>query len=246
MPADYNKLAEAYKTYRKPDPRIAERIHFHLRNARSILNLGSGTGAYEPDGPYIVALEPSFEMIMKRGRSPVTQVMGVAEKLPFRDSAFDCSMGILTLHHWADITSGLQEMFRVTTQKIVLFTWTGYCGNFWLIDYLPEIAEVDAGLFPSLVELEGILGDMSTETIEIPSDCTDGFMCAYWKRPEIYLDTGARKAISTFLCIPVLNEKLDKLREDIKSGEWHKKYSSLLDRDSLDLGYRLLVSEKKK
>ncbi len=241
MPLNYDQLADEYRIYRKPDPRIAERIHLHLRDARSILNVGAGTGAYEPEGADIVSIEPSSGMIMKRERSGSALVRGIAEELPFKDATFDCSMGILTLHHWRDIHSGLREMLRVTRQRIVLFTWIGYCGNFWLENYIPEITGVDEKLFPTLEELEKILGNMSVETLEIPSDCTDGFMCAYWKRPEFYLDPGARKAISTFSRIPGVHGRLEKLRRDIENGEWQKKYSHLLERESLDLGYRLVV-----
>jgi hypothetical protein len=89
-----------------------------------------------------------------------------------------------------------------------------------------------------------MLGPISVETIEIPHDCTDGFMCAYWKRPEMYLDPDARRAISTFSRIPDVQDGLDILRGDIESGVWRRKYSRLLEKEVFDLGYRLIVSEK--
>jgi SAM-dependent methyltransferase len=249
MSVDYDKLAQQYKKYRMPDPRIAEQIHFHLRNAQRILNVGAGTGSYEPEDCEVVALEPYYEMISRRKHSGALLIQGSAEELPFKDNTFDCSMGILTIHHWSDTVSGLQEMLRVTRDRIVLLTWIGYGNNFWLVDYIPEIVGIDEKLFPTLEELDQILGGISVETIEIPHDCTDGFMCAYWRRPEMYLDPDARRAISTFSRmpasrIPAIQEQLDKLKEDIKSGVWCKKYSHLLERESLDLGYRLVVSEK--
>lgn len=171
-------------------------------------------------------------------------IQGAAEKLPFKNNTFDCSMGILTMHHWTDIAAGLKEMLRVTKNKIVLFTWIGYGNNFWLEEYVPEIKGVDQNLFPTLAELEHMLGPISVETIEIPHDCTDGFMCAYWKRPEMYLDPDARRAISTFSRIPDVQDGLDILRGDIESGVWRRKYSRLLEKEVFDLGYRLIVSEK--
>jgi SAM-dependent methyltransferase len=245
MFVDYDQLAKQYNHYRKPDPRITERIHFHLQGAQRILNVGAGTGSYEPENGIIVAIEPSYEMISKRINSKTILVQGIAEELPFTDNVFDCSMGILTIHHWSDITLGLQEMRRVTKDKIVLFSWIGYYdNNFWLKDYIPEIAGTDEKLFPTLEELDHILGGISVETIEIPYNCTDGFMCAYWRRPEMYLDPNARKAISTFSRTPEIQEGLNKLQEDIESGEWRKKYSHLLEKESLDLGYRLIVCKK--
>jgi len=139
---------------------------------------------------------------------------------------------------------GLSEILRVSKNKIVLFTWIGYGSDFWLEDYIPEIIGVDEKLFPTLAQLDRILGGILVETIEIPHDCTDGFMCAYWQRPEAYLDPKMRRAISTFSRIPDIQEELSRLQGDIDSGRWHKKYRHLLEKDSLDLGYRLIVCEK--
>lgn len=246
MMIDYNSLAIRYRYYRKPDPRIAERIHFHLQGAQRILNVGAGMGSYEPENCKIVAIEPSHEMISKRKNSKATLIEGFAENLPFKDNQFDCSMAILTLHHWSNVVLGLKEMKRVTKDKIVILTWIGYENNFWLIDYIPEIQKIDDNLFPTLEDLQEILGDISIETVEIPYDCTDGFMCAYWGRPEMYLDPNARKAISTFSRISELQDGLNNLHDDIKSGTWSKKYGHLLLKDSLDLGYRLVVKNLKK
>lgn len=244
MFVDYDQLAEDYKSYRKPDPKIAERIQFHLQGAQRILNVGAGMGSYEPDNCEVVAIEPAYEMISKRIDSRAILIQGCAEELPFKDNAFDGSMGILTIHHWSDIVLGLQEMLRVSRDIIVLFTWIGYGNDFWLEDYIPEIAGIDENLFPTLEELDQILGGVSVDTIEIPYDCTDGFMCAYWRRPEMYLDPNARMAISTFSRIPEIQERLNRLQEDIESGVWRKKYSHLLEKESLDLGYRLVIYKK--
>ena len=244
MSVDYDQLAKQYRTYRNPDPRLAKRIHFHIQGAGRVLNVGAGMGSYEPEGCEIVAVEPSHEMIARRKNSKATLIRGYAEDLPFRDNDFDISMGILTMHHWSNIVLGLQEMIRVSKDKIVLLTWIGYGEEFWLLDYIPEIMGVDKKLFPTLEELEQILGSISVETIEIPYNCTDGFMCAYWQRPEAYLDPKIRKAISTFSRISDVQEGLNRLRNEIDSGTWHKKHSHLLEKESLDLGYRLVVCNK--
>jgi len=241
MSVNYDQLAEQYRNHRKPDLRIAERIQFHIEGAERVLNVGAGIGSYEPEDCDIVAIEPSNEMIAQRKSSKAVLIQGVAENLPFRDNVFNISMGILTIHHWSDISAGLKEMARVSRNKIILFTWIGYGNNFWLENYIPEIVGVDYELFPSLEELDRILGGISVETIEIPYDCSDGFMCAYWRRPEAYLDPKVRKAISTFSRIPDIQERLDRLQNDIYSGAWRQKNSHLLEKESLDLGYRLVV-----
>ncbi len=246
MNVNYNQLAESYRKYRKPDPRIAERILFHIEGAKQILNVGAGIGSYEPNGPDIVALEPSYGMILQRNNSQVNLIQGIAEQIPFKNNIFDVSMGILTIHHWSDITLGLKEMARVTKNKIILLTWIGYGNDFWLENYIPEITGIDFNLFPTLEELESILGNTLIETLEIPHDCSDGFMCAYWRRPEAYLDSGVREAISTFSRIPNIQNQLNNLHDEIENGVWHKKHGHLLEKESLDLGYRLVVSKKTK
>ncbi len=123
MSVDYDRLAGAYRHYRRPDPRIAERIQSHIGDARQVLNVGAGIGSYEPGDGDIVAIEPSLEMISQRKCATAVLVQGVAESLPFGDNVFDVSMGILTIHHWSDITSGLKEMVSVSGSKIILFTW---------------------------------------------------------------------------------------------------------------------------
>jgi hypothetical protein len=45
MNVDYDQLSKHYRGYRKQDQGIDARIHFHLQNAKFILNAGAGTGS---------------------------------------------------------------------------------------------------------------------------------------------------------------------------------------------------------
>lgn len=242
---NYDQLAEQYKMYRKPDPRIAASIWNHLAGARRVLNVGAGIGSYEPGDCEVFAVEPSEEMISLRSKSTATVIRGNAEHLPFDDRKFDASMAVLTIHHWADKRKGLSEMLRVTVGKIVLLTWVGYGSDFWLEDYISEIRGVDNELFPTLGELDKMLGPTAVETVEVPHDCSDGFMCAYWRRPEAYLDAGARNAISTFARIGDVADGLRKLEYDLDSGAWNEKYGDLLGKQSMDLGYRIVACDRR-
>ena len=40
-----------------------------------------------------------------------------------------------------------------------------------------------------------------------------------------------------------LERGLARLRDDLDSGRWHGRNAALLERDELDLGYRLVVAE---
>lgn len=139
--ASYDQLGRGYSHARRPDPRIAARIDTALGDARTVLNVGAGTGSYEPPDRDVTAVEPSTEMIAQRppGSAPVVQAS--AEDLPFEDRSFDATMAVLTVHHWADLTAGFEEMRRVTRERIVLVTFdSSALADLWIVrDYFPEM-----------------------------------------------------------------------------------------------------------
>jgi len=242
MDAVYDKIGVDYTSRRSPDSRIFHAIRSQFGEASSLVNLGAGSGSYEPEELDVIAVEPSSMMISQRpvGAPPVVQA--VAENLPFVDNSFDLAMGLLTLHHWADWDRGLKEAARVSGGNVLLLTWFGSRQRFWLADYFPIIAELDNARFPPLQEYERVLGDLEVTKVPIPHDCTDGFMCAYWRRPEAYLDPLVRSSISTFSMIPDQEPALRRLESDLNSGRWEEIYGELLTLDSFDHGYRILRS----
>jgi SAM-dependent methyltransferase len=182
-------------------------------------------------------------MIAQRpvGAAPVVQ--GCAEALPFPNSSFEAVLGILTVHHWKDQTQGLSECARVARAKVVILTNDfDVCANFWLFDYIPELLRVDRHIFPNIAHYENVLGPLETITVLIPADCRDGFLGAYWKRPSAYLDPIVRESISTFSKIGNVDSQLARLKSDIVSGAWERRYSGLMGLEALDLGYRILIS----
>jgi SAM-dependent methyltransferase len=238
----YDKLGTQYSQYRRPDATIAAAILRAISDRQKILNIGAGVGAYEPENLNVVALEPSHVMISQRPDNGSAVVQGQAELLPFKDNTFDCVTAILTIHHWADIENGLGEALRVATKQLILLTWIGFVEHFWLVDYLPQIKETDERLFSSIEQLEEIIGPVRVIAIPILHDCQDGFLCAYWRRPHLYLDKGVRSAISTFARITDIRAGLQRLKEDLESGQWHEQYQYLLNKESMDFGYRLVVA----
>jgi SAM-dependent methyltransferase len=239
----YDRIGTHYRDYRRPDPRIAAILADALGNAHRVVNLGAGVGSYEPRDRPVVAVEPSWVMIAQRSAAGAPAVQARAEALPFADAAFDCAMATLTIHHWASPAEGLREARRVA-RKVVLLTWVGFPVHFWLMDYFPEIAAFDIDLFPSLEDLAAWLGPLRAINVPIPHDCTDGFLCAYWRRPEAYLDEGVRGAISTFARTERLGDGLARLQADLASGAWRARYGDLLNHDEMDFGYRVVVTEK--
>ncbi len=243
MPALYDSIGRNYRRYRRPDPRIGAAVVRGLAEARTVVNVGAGAGSYEPSDRLVVAVEPSIVMIRQRARDAAPVVQASATALPFRDASFDAALAILTLHHWPDWQRGIQELRRVACGRIVIVTWDPTDSGFWLTDYFPATLACDRQIFPSLPQIGQVLGPMTVAELPIPHDCSDGVLGAYWRRPEAYLNEGVRAAISTFSKLGDLSGPLERLRLDLETGEWRRRYGSVMDLPELDLGYRIIVAD---
>lgn len=240
MPQLYDSIGIGYEDYRRPDPRVAAAIRSGLGAASSVVNVGAGTGSYEPEG--CIAVEISRTMIAQRTAHAAPVVQASCDGLPFDDASFDAALAVLTIHHWPDRSLGLREMARVSRERVVILSWDTAEADFWIYDYFPEIEEIDRRTCPPIDEVRGELGALESVAVPIPWDCSDGFLGAYWRRPRAYLDAGVRSAISTFQRIDP-EAGIERLRSDLDDGTWDERYGHLLERDVLDLGYRLLVAE---
>jgi len=247
MKAVYDRIGRGYPEVRRPDPRIAAAIHAALGPARTVVNVGAGSGSYEPTDRWVLAVEPSEVMIGQRGPGAAPAVIATAEALPLADASVDAAMATLSLHHWSDWRGGLAEMRRVARQRLILFTWDpAATGDFWLTrEYLPWLAAWDATRFPSMEELCSAIPGAAVEPVPIPSDCEDGFLAAFWARPEAYLDPAVQRGNSLMALTPDrgrLQDSLDRLRADLASGAWDARHAHLRSASSVDAGYRLVVA----
>ena len=245
---DYDERAAAYAAVRRADPRIQAAVRAALGDARSVVNVGAGTGSYEPRDLEVIAVEPSAVMRAQRPPEAPAAINARAEALPLADGSADAALAVLTVHHWDDPAAGLAEMLRVARRRVVVLTWDpALAERLWLVrDYLPEAAELDRGRFQPLEQVAVALGGASVEPVPIPHDCSDGFLGAYWRRPERYLDPAVRPGISTFqaLAPEVVERALARLAAGLAGGEWLRRNAGLLELEELDLGYRLLVAER--
>jgi SAM-dependent methyltransferase len=242
MPATYDTIGIDYAALRKPDPRIAAHLWRALGDARSVLNVGAGTGSYEPADRIVTALEPSREMIRQRPPKAAPAIQGEAENLPFADGSFDAAMAVLTVHHWSDQGRGLREMRRVSRGPVVLLTFDPAHRDMWLLDYFPALAALDDAQMPPLPVYERHLGPVDISPIPIPHDCSDGFLYAYWRRPAAYLDRRIRTGMSSFWSLDGIEQGLARLERDLDTGAWTQRYGALLELDALDAGSRLVAT----
>jgi SAM-dependent methyltransferase len=242
----YDTIGATYTVTRRTEPRIAAQMWAALGDARSIVNVGAGTGSYEPADRRVLAVEPSALMRSQRPADSAPCVAASAESLPFEDQSFDAAMAFATIHHWPDPIAGLREMRRVA-RRVVVFTHDttddGWLRRFWLTrDYLPEVADLLVGR-PSLSELARAIG-ARTEPVPIPWDCADGFYEAYWRRPEAYLDVNVRRGLSVWARVGPEAERraVRRLTDDLASGRWAERNRDLVDLETAELGLRLLVA----
>lgn len=248
--ATYDRIGAGYGNARRADPRIAARIEEALGGARSVINIGAGTGSYEPPGRDVTAIEPSARMIAQRPPGSAPAVQAVAEELPFEDDSFDVAMAIVADHHWDDRAMGLGEMRRVARDRVLILNADpGLAGSFWLTrDYLPGFL----ALIPERYrrpgrwseELRLLLGDADVRPVPVPHDCYDGFYQAYWRRPRAYTDRSVRDGISVFHRLPraEVAAAMRRLRDDLDSGAWRRRNGPLCEADELDVGLRLVVA----
>jgi SAM-dependent methyltransferase len=242
--AAYDVFGRTYCLTRQPDPRIAMLIHRALGDAATVVNVGAGTGSYEPRDRWVLAVDPSETMLAQRPPGSSPAMHGSAEALPLVDEAVDASMALMTLHHWNDWRAGIRELRRVARRRVVVWTFDpAAIGDFWLVrDYLPELLELELARCPPLHEQVKALG-ASVQPVPIPRDCRDGVLAAYWARPDAYLDPAIRAGISSFHILreDVVTTALARLKDDLRTGAWQRRNASSGAALELDVGYRLLV-----
>jgi SAM-dependent methyltransferase len=241
----YDRIGREYTTHRRADPRWEAIVATQVGDARRIVNVGAGTGSYEPVGRSVVAVEPSSVMLGQRAPGSAPAVRAVSAALPVRDGWADVAMAILTVHHWSDWERGLAELCRVAPRRVVFAIDFEVHSQFWLLrDYLPEVLEHTVRLAPSADAVADAIG--ATTSLEMPvyRDLQDGVLGAYWCRPERYLDHRVRANNSgTALAHPETTALgIAQLEADLASGAWHERHADLAEIESIDMGYRLLVS----
>lgn len=244
--ADYGRIGLGYARYRRPDPRLAALIVAALGDAAHILNVGAGAGSYEPGDRQVTAVEPSAAMRAQRPDHLPPAIDAVAGALPFEAGRFDAAMAILSLHQWPDPAAGLVEMRRVTRGPVVVMTCDlARLRRFWLYDYVPELLAVEAARFPGIgAVVEALGGNCEVDVVPIPLDCSDGFVEAYYGRPEAMLDPAARLACSSWSFVdPSLIERFDRdLRRDLASGAWDARHGRLRGQPSLEGSMTLVIA----
>ena len=243
----YDAIGEGYAETRREDPRIAALIREALGDAETVVNVGAGTGSYEPRDRQVIPVEPSEVMIAQRDPSLPPAIQGGAFPLPLEDGSVDAAMAVLTIHHWdEDQERGVREMRRVARGPVVILTFdVEVAGRMWLADYFPEVVELDRRTLPPLERVaEWLGGDVEIQVVPSSRDTPDWSLGSFWAHPERVLDEHARNATSGFARMPkdVVDRVVDAVRRDLANGTWDARYGHLRELDEYDVGYRLIVA----
>ena len=62
----YDTIGRTYSSTRRADPRIAAQIAAALGDATRVVNVGGGTGSYEPQDRFVAAAEVSLTMLRQQ------------------------------------------------------------------------------------------------------------------------------------------------------------------------------------
>lgn len=246
----YDSIGHNYARFRREDPGIAAVIHEALGDAKTVVNVGAGSGSYEPTDRYVLAIEPSDVMAAQRVPPRVPAIAAGAASLPLRDGSVDAAMSVLSLHHWDEAQErGVQELRRVARDRVVIVTYDAEVwAKVWLLrDYLPEIAALDLATFPPPARVAQWLGgEVRISPIPLSRDTPDWMLGSYWAHPERVLDPAARAATSGFARQPaaVIDRVVAALGADLASGAWDARNGALRQLADYDVGLRVIVAEK--
>lgn len=246
----YDAIGHGYAGLRREDPEVKAQIERALGAARTVVNVGAGAGSYEPEGRWVVAVEPSDVMAAQRPESAVPAIRAGAGELPLRDGSVDAAMAVLTIHHWdEDRERGVKELRRVARGPVVVVTYDAeVSGDMWLMrDYLTEVGEMDRRICPAPEQVAAWLGGEATvEVIPIARDTPDQTLMSFWAHPERVLDADARAATSGFARQPpdVVERVVRDVERDLASGAWDERNGELRGLDAYDAGLRMVVARR--
>jgi SAM-dependent methyltransferase len=244
----YERIGVGYASTRREDPALRERIAAALGGAATVLNVGAGTGLYEPHDRHVIAIEPSDVMVAQRPRELAPAIRASAGSLPLRDDAVDASMTVLSVHHWDEEQErGVRELRRVTRGPVVIVTFDASVScQMWLPrDYLPELVALDRAILPPIARLrEWLGGEVEVQVFPTSRETPDWTLASFWAHPERVMDEQARNGTSGWSRMDpeVSRRAVDAISADLQSGAWDSRNGELRTLSEYDAGMRLLVA----
>ena len=245
----YDTIGQGYSARRKEDPALSKKIANALGDAQTIVNVGAGTGSYEPRDRLVIPVEPSEVMIRQRHSTSLPAIRANADALPLYDKDVDAAMTVLSLHHWAPFQeAGVREMTRIARDRVVIVTIDPrVSGRMWLMaDYLHEVAFLDNEIFPFPETIAEWLGcNTDIEVVPVSRDTPDWTLISFWAHPQRVLDATARAATSGFARQDeaVVQRVVSDVARDLQNGRWDERNGHLRSVDECDVGLRIITAK---
>ena len=252
----YNQIGFNYNSTRKADPFITQTIINSLEAVPKVkyLDLACGTGnytyAYHLNGLDFVGVDESKLMIEQAAlnQPQLRWAIGNAENLPFENSVFNGITCTNAIHHFKNLQLVFKECVRVLKSgNLVIFCSTReQMKNYWLKHYFPKMMRRSTEQMPTLNAITDSLERAGFQNIKtspyfVQSDLQDLFLYSGKNRPDLYLDEGFRRNISSFASLAEtdeVNNGIEMLKVDIENGTIHK----LIERSHSNAGDYLFVS----
>lgn len=243
----YDDFAQHYDYHRTADVTIATHLWLLAGCVPEgrYLDLACGTGNYTLAlagfGGNWFGLDPSIAML-ERARTKSTRIgwtVGLAEVSPFLDSTFDAIITVLSIHHYADMTSAFREIRRLLGPCGTFATFAccrEQTAHYWIWHYFPDYKPRYLATLPTQEAMmeslrEAGFSRIASEPYWVDEGLQDGFLYSGKLDPRVYLDESRRAAMSTFSMLPddrLYREGVKQLAMDTASGVWR---SYLADAD---------------
>lgn len=229
---NYGQVASAYDSSRCVEPAVAVELIEGLRllGARSILEVGAGTGNYTgaliASGFSVTALDRSPAMVEIGARKTSGRwILSDASALPLRTRSVDAIAAVNVLHHFPACHAALAEFRRVARVGAVLQAVVREnLETLWYRHYFPEIDEVLLPLHPTLGSLITAMFHAGFSRVAAAKICYSGqgdltFEAAR-TRPHLLFDSSFRASTSGFrrLGSAGIAKGLAELERDLDSG----------------------------
>jgi SAM-dependent methyltransferase len=229
---DYGQVASAYDDSRRVEPAVAVELIDGLRllGARSVLEVGAGTGNYTgaltASGFSVTALDRSPAMVeIGAHKTAARWILADASALPLRTRSVDAITAVNVLHHLPGCHAALAEFRRVARMGAVIQAVVREnLETLWYRHYFPEIDQVLLPLHPTLGSLVTAMFHAGFSRVAAAKICYSGagdltFEAAR-TQPHLLFDSSFRASTSGFqrLGSAGIAKGLAELERDLDSG----------------------------
>ena len=231
MAIDFNAWATTYDDTRAASPSVLTPLLDALGPpaGRTLLDVGGGTGNFAlplSEAGFAVTLTDLAPEMARRARAKLPRAIASdAQRLPFRDDAFDCAISINVLRHVPARVDAMREALRVIRDGpfVIKVSTAETLRGAWLHEYIPSIMQHQPR-YQSEHEIVAELRSAGFARVDVRrfvyTDAIDGSFQALKHAPASFLDERVIMNTAVFQRLPRadVDRGVELLRADIASG----------------------------